>query len=145
MAYNKYKERKARKLAASNQPSELPGPEFRSPVANEKSFEKVNINPPSYNELVANRAIVTASQVDFDDKNFDWKDAKAAINDVASSFEEERMYGVPNGMNHVNVPVVAQPSRGGCCGSSCQQRKAAKAARNAEKRAAKAAANEIRM
>lgn len=145
MAYDKYQERKARKVTASGQPLKLPEPEVRSSLAHGEILEKAPIDPPSYNELIVNRAIVPEPKVNVDEKAFDWTTAKDVTDDIAKSFDEERMYGVANGMNHSNVPMNAQPSRKGGCHSKCQQKKAEKAARKAEKWAAKAAARELRM
>ena len=58
LAYDNYQERKARKVAAGAQSLELPGEELGSSPANGVMSEKADINPPTYNELVVNRAIV---------------------------------------------------------------------------------------
>ena len=62
--------------------------------------------------------------------------------DVSRSVEPDDIYDIPNGMRNLNVPMSSQSSYQG---SRYQQEKAAKMARKAEERAAKAAAQEMRI
>ena len=145
-AYDKYQERKANSI-------ESPSPELLEYQANNEIVEKAGLLPPSYDEVVANRAEIPES------KGVSEKEIKGEKNLIEDLTESESIREVPNGLRApygYDVPVQAHydgsPASRGCCGrqndayaSRCEQKRAEKMARKAEKQAAKLANAQVQM
>jgi hypothetical protein len=114
--------------------------------ANSEILEKTGIAPPSYDEVVVNRAEIPNSHADVSEKEV--KGEKELIDELTYS---ESVHDVPDGLQVPNVyrgpaqaAYVEAPARRGCCGrqnygytSRCEQRRAEKMGRKAGKHAAK--------
>jgi hypothetical protein len=146
-AYDKYQERKAKKqiqrVGFETGPSSKP--ELLEQKANSEILEKAGISPPSYHDVVVNRVDIPA-YVDVSEKEI----KNDLIEDLTYS---ESIHDVPDGLRapnadrgHAQPAYVEAPTRSGCCGthsfgysSRCEQKRAEKMARKAEKQAAKLA------
>jgi hypothetical protein len=146
-AYDKYQERKAKKqiqqVGFETEPSS--NPELLEQKANSEILEKAGISPPSYRDVVVNRADLPA-YVDVSEKEI----KQDLIEDLTYT---ESIHDVPDGLRgpnahrgHAQPAYVEAPARSGCCGTQSfgfssrgEQKRAEKLARKAEKQAAKSA------
>ena len=145
MAYDKYQDRKARKLSETESVSDsrerFASPERLQLEANNEILEKAGISPPSYNEVVVNRAEVPSNYIEGV-----VKDVKS---DLAVSREDRIFQHVANGMSFSEAGLAEAhgPLCSNCSGSvmvppvqpvyrsKCEQKKAERAARKAQRKA----------
>ena len=140
-AYDKYQERKTNKIQAAGF-NRSPSPELLEYQANSEILEKAGISPPSCDDVVVNRAEISGRQIGVSEKEV--KGEKGLIEDF-TDFEAVRE--VPNGLRAPNVyrgPVQVAyggpENHGGhnvVYARRCEQKRAEKMVRKAEKQAAK--------
>ena len=147
-AYDKYQERKASKQIqqVGFEQERSPSPELLEYQANNEILEKAGISPPSYNDVVVHRVEIPNSSEGL--PKYGATGEKGLIEDLTYS---ESIDDVPNGLQAPNgyrgpaqSAYVEAPARRGCSArqnyeysSRCEQKRAEKMARKAEKQAAK--------
>ncbi|EMC91519.1 hypothetical protein BAUCODRAFT_38628 [Baudoinia panamericana UAMH 10762] len=141
-AYEKYREHKAAKQALAIARGESPDSDYARNVsvealpdrANGEALEKAGIAPPSYHDVVANRAVVSAEQKPMVEEKRGWEekfhpddfrgDGEAVVL-ASGSGVIARSYG------SIGAGPSGPPAYEGCCARKKRERAERRAARQA--------------